>query len=790
MINITCHVGAPFPLCESTQHDVVFRLSITPLLLQSLRLTPLSMRLVEVARSLGMTGQKLRRELSQVDFGVKPTDREVPENVAQGIIRYISNKYGIEVKDESEVVVEEEERSRGGDDEKKDEKSDVDSNVEEPVEEEKKEEKKEKEHVHVMRKLTLEDVSDAAVKAHIAKSPPSRRRKPSAGRTGRTVQQKRRRHAVQEQIKKKEGVVEIPDTITVKEFAEKTGVQVPEVVSTLMKNGVMASINQNIDFDTAAIVAEEMDIQVKKTQAEVSAEELMAGNLSDLLKENDPSVLKPRPPIVTVMGHVDHGKTAILDAIRKTDVVSGEAGGITQKIGAYQVDNDGRLITFLDTPGHEAFTSMRARGAQITDVVVLVISADEGIKPTTVEAIDHAKEAGVPILVAINKMDRETADPDRVKGELASHDLQPEEWGGKTPVVLCSAKTGQGIDELLDSILILSELEELKANPSRPAVATVVESHLDSSLGPVASIVVNAGTLRNGDSIVCGATSGRIKYMADAIGENLDEVGPSGAVRISGLSAVPKTGDILQVVQDEKEAKSLLSKIQEARDRDRKRGLADLITRLSEGQMTMLKIVLKADSQGEIEAIRGALSKIEKESQGVKVMPKIIHTACGNITESDVMMAAASDGIVLGFNVIVSSRVEEIARMQGVKVKLYDVIYELIDDVESLLAGLVEPEEEEKVLGHLEVRGLFFRKKSDQVIGGMITDGVFKRVPFRIMRDSEEVGTGRITNVKHADKDVKESKAGRECGLRIECSVDILEGDVIEGFVREFRKKG
>ena len=585
-------------------------------------------------------------------------------------------------------------------------------------------------------------------------------------------------------------MVEIPDTITVKEFAEKTGVQVPEVVSTLMKNGVMASINQNIDFDTAAIVAEEMDIQVKKTQAEVSAEELMAGNLSDLLKENDPSVLKPRPPIVTVMGHVDHGKTAILDAIRKTDVVSGEAGGITQKIGAYQVDNDGRLITFLDTPGHEAFTSMRARGAQITDVVVLVISADEGIKPTTVEAIDHAKEAGVPILVAINKMDRETADPDRVKGELAGHDLQPEEWGGKTPVVLCSAKTGQGIDELLDSILILSELEELKANPSRPAVATVVESHLDSSLGPVASIVVNAGTLRNGDSIVCGATSGRIKYMADAIGENLDEVGPSGAVRISGLSAVPKTGDILQVVQDEKEAKSLLSKIQEARDRDRKRGLADLITRLSEGQMTMLKIVLKADSQGEIEAIRGALSKIEKESQGVKVMPKIIHTACGNITESDVMMAAASDGIVLGFNVIVSSRVEEIARMQGVKVKLYDVIYELIDDVESLLAGLVEPEEEEKVLGHLEVRGLFFRKKSDQVIGGMITDGVFKRVPFRIMRDGEEVGTGRITNVKHADKDVKESKAGRECGLRIECSVDILEGDVIEGFVREFRKKG
>ncbi len=752
------------------------------------------MRLVEVARSLGMTGQKLRRELTQVDFGVKPTDREVPDTVAQGIIRYISQKYGIEVKDESEVAEEETQLSEEEVQEEASEVSDeevVESESPEDVKEAKGEKEGEKkEQVHVMRKLTLEDVSDAAVKAHAAKSPPSRRRKPSARRTGRTVQQKRRKHAVQEQIKKKEGVVEIPDAITVKEFAEKTGVQVPEVVSTLMKNGVMASINQNIDFDTAAIVAEEMDIQVKKTQVEVSAEGLLTGNLEELLKEDDKSVLKPRAPIVTIMGHVDHGKTAILDAIRKTDVVSGEAGGITQKIGAYQVENDGKPITFLDTPGHEAFTSMRARGAQITDIVVLVISADEGIKPTTVEAIDHAKDAGVPILVAINKMDRETADPDRVKGELAGHDLQPEEWGGKTPVVLCSAKTGQGIDELLDSILILSEIAELKASPSRPAVATVVESHLDSSLGPVASIVVNAGTLRNGDSIVCGATSGRIKYMADASGESLDEVQPSGTVRISGLSAVPRTGDILQVVQDDQEAKKLLSQIQDARERDRKRGLADLITRLSEGQMTMLKIVLKADSQGEIEAIRGALAKIEKESQGVKVMPKVIHTACGNITESDVMMAAASEGIVLGFNVIVSTHVEEMAQTQGVKVKLYDVIYELIDDVESLLSGLVEPEEEEKVVGHLEVRALFFRKKSDQVIGGMVTDGMFKRVPFRIMRDGEEVGAGRITNVKNGEKDVKESKEGRECGLRIDCSADIQEGDVIEGFVREFKKKG
>jgi len=430
---------------------------------------------------------------------------------------------------------------------------------------------------------------------------------------------------------------------------------------------------------------------------------------------------------------------------------------------------------------------MRARGAQITDIVILVVAADEGIKPTTIEAIDHAKDAGVPILVALNKIDREGADPDRVKGELAQYGLQPEDWGGTTPIVLCSAKTGQGITSLLEHVLILAELAALKASPTRPAIATVIESHLNSSLGPVASVVVNAGTLRIGDIIVCGATSGRVKSMEDSHGKRLTEIGPSGAVRIAGLSSMPETGDILQAVRDEGEARNVLQHIQEVRDLQKKRGLRDLITRLSEGKMHILKIVLKADSLGEIEAIQNALANAKRSAQDV--IPKVVHSAAGNISESDVMMAAASEGIVLGFNVTISTHVEMVARKHGVEVRLYDVIYKLLEDIESLLLGLIEPEEEENVIGHLTIRGLFFRKKSDQVIGGLVTDGVLKRVPFRLFRESQLVGTGRITSLKHVDKEVKEAKEDKEYGLRIDCALDLREGDVLEAFTKEFKKK-
>jgi translation initiation factor IF-2 len=752
----------------------------------------ISMRLIEVARKLGMTGQQLRRELKEVDFGVKPTDREIADRIAQGIIRYVATKHGITIKEDEEGVEQEEVvEDKGADDEEKVDKVDkVDK--EKKVEKEEKKEETDDKKVHVLRKLSLEGVSDAAVRAQAASRPAPRRvmskkdrdRQRQDADVDKALQKKPTE--VQQQIKKKEGIVEIPEAITVKEFAEKTGVQVPKIISVLMKNGVMATINQTIDFDTAGIVAHEFKVQVKKAKVAVSAEGLLAGNLATLLEEEDKSVLKVRPPVVTVMGHVDHGKTAILDAIRKTDVVSQEAGGITQGIGAYQVEHEGKHITFLDTPGHQAFTAMRARGAQITDIVVLVVAAEEGIKPTTIEAIDHAKDAGVPILVAINKIDKEGADKDRVMGELAQHELQPEEWGGQTPVVACSAKTGQGISDLLDHILILAEIGDLKANPNRSAVGTIIESHLDPSLGPVGSVVVNAGTLKVGDIFVCGAISGKVKSMDNAKKDRIDLVGPSGAVRISGFSSVPETGDILQVVGSEQEAKKLHTEILAARELSKKRGISDLISRLSEGKLTTLKIVLKADSVGSLEAIEGALSKIKTESGAA---PKVIHGSVGSIAESDVMMAAASGGIVLGFDVVLSTHVERIAGNNGVEVRLYDVIYELLDEVTGILEGLIEPEEKERVIGRLEVKGMFFRKRSDQVIGGKVTEGILKRVPFRILRGTDEVGTGRITSLRHIDKDVKEAKEGKEYGMRIDCNFTLEEGDVLEAYVKEFKKK-
>lgn len=764
------------------------------------------MRLVEVARVLGMTGQDLRRELATVDFGVKPTDRDVPDQIAQGIIRYIARKHGIEVKVQDEAPEQKvggadpPSSARGGlrgtrglkvgDDQSEDEKEDEKNTAAglRPAEVEKVE-GGEQAKVHVLRKLTLEGVSDAAVQAHGRRVAASPRRRHAGVKMPPREKSAEVRNVVQEQIKQKQGVVELPPTITVKEFAEKTGIQVPKVIATLMQNGVLASMNQNIDFETAAIVAEELGVEVKRTAVIASAERLLAGNLQELLKDEDASLKKPRSPIVTVMGHVDHGKTAILDAIRKTDVVSGEAGGITQSIGATQVEHEGRRITFIDTPGHEAFTAMRARGAHLTDIVVLVVAADEGVKPTTLEAIAHARAAEVPIIVALNKIDRENADLDRVKGELAAQGLQPEEWGGTTPLVPCSAKTGQGINDLLETILIVAETAKLTANPDRSAVATVIESHLDSSLGPVASIIVNAGTLHLGETIVCGATFGRVKSMHDAHGDRLTAVPPSGAARIAGLSAVPETGDILQAVRDEQEARTILSTIRSAREQSRDRSLGDLVTRLSEGKMHILKIILKADAQGELQALRSSLEAMEQEKKAGGVLPKVIFAALGAVSESDVMMAAASDAIILGFNVTLPVRVEEIAAKHGVKVKLYDIIYRLLDDVASLLQGLVEPVEEERVLGQLEVKGVFFRKHNDQVIGGKVTTGILKRVPFRLLREGKEIGTGRITNIKHVDKDAKEGKEGQEYGLRVESATEILLGDVLEGFVKEFKKK-
>lgn len=759
------------------------------------------MRLIEVAKRLGMTGQQLRHELTQVDFGVKPTDREISPELAQGIVRFLARKYGIEVKEELAAAAPPEEGEER--EEKEEEKieasaAQVSSTItpgerappspEVPVSPAAAARK-----VHVLRKLSLEGVpAGAGVTGLLPPRPAPKKILTKAEKEEQRREQKLERMMkkqtieAQQQIKRKEGIVELPDPITVKEFAEKTGVQVPLVISTLMKNGVLATINQRIDFETAAIVAAEIGVVVKKVEARASAERLLAGNLKALLAGGDPSLLEWRPPIVTVMGHVDHGKTAILDAIRKTNVAASEAGGITQRIGAYEVKCGEKSITFLDTPGHEAFTAMRARGAQITDIVVLVVAADEGVQPTTVEAIHHAREAGVPILVALNKIDKEGADPDRVKGELAKAELQPEEWGGKTPVVLCSAKTGQGIESLLEHILVLAEMGNLTCNHRRPAVATVIEGHLDASLGPVASLIVNAGRLEIGDTFVYGLAIGRVKSMVDAWGRRCESVGPSGAVRIAGLPRVPEAGDILQVVSNDQEAKALLTELREATSREKKWSWGDLITRLSEGKLTVLKIVLKVDSGGSLEALEEAIGTLETEG---KVVPKIIHGGVGNITEGDVMMAAASGGMVLGFNVHLPTHVEKVAGKLGIEVRLYDVIYKLLEEISALLQGLVEPEEEMRILGHIEVRGVFFAKKSEQIIGGKVLDGVLKRVPFRIVREGKEVGTGRITSLKHIDRDIKEAKEGSECGMRVEISTPIVIGDHLEAYVKEFKRK-
>ncbi|MBT4119360.1 MAG: translation initiation factor IF-2 [Candidatus Peribacter sp.] len=741
------------------------------------------MRLVQVAKALGMTGQQLRKELENVDFGVKPTDREIPDNLAQGVVRYVARKQGLDIDMEALF----------GPMDLSDESQDS-SEKEEVVEEEKVEkveklEKKDAE-VNVLRKLTLEGVSKDAIKKQQLKLDKSSGKKRTPAK--KAVDQKPKEEATvhQEQIKKKDGVVMLPDQITVKEFAEKTGIQVPKVIQALMSNGVMANITQNIDYDTAAVIAVDMGVNVQKEESAATSEALFSRNLEDLLKD-EPENLAPRAPIVAVMGHVDHGKTSILDVIREADVVKGEAGGITQHIGAYQIEHKSKgsdevhKITFIDTPGHEAFTAMRARGAQVTDIVVLVVAADEGVKPTTIEAIDHAKDAGVQILVAINKMDKEGADPERVKGELAGHGLQAEDWGGKIPTIPCSAQTKMGIEEILDTLVLMGEEAAYKANVNRSGIATVVESHLDQSLGPLATMIINTGTLKVGEPFVCGEIYGKVRTMVNEHGEKLQEVGPSGAVRVSGLSALAEVGDILQAVPTEQRAKQLVDELKEEGALRKKRSFADLVSRLSEGKLKQLKVVLKADSQGSLDAIAEAISK--KTTDEVTV--KVIHSAIGSVTETDVMMASASDGIVVAFHAPVPAPSMRSADHEGVKVQEYDVIYALLDDIDALLQGLVVPEEDEKIMGHLEVKGVFMTKKMEQVIGGKVTDGILKRLTYRIQRGGEEVGTGRVTSLRKGDSDIKEAKEGTECGMRTDSSVLIEEGDVLEVFLKELKRK-
>ncbi len=562
-----------------------------------------------------------------------------------------------------------------------------------------------------------------------------------------------------------------------------------EVMRRLISLGIMATINQQIDYDTAAIAAAEMGFETREERTEeeeiAEAEAPKMPSWRDVQDER-PEDLRPRPAIVTVMGHVDHGKTSLLDAVRDTKVTEGEAGGITQHIGAYQVELQGKKITFLDTPGHEAFTAMRARGAQATDICILVVAADDGVQPQTKEAIAHARAAQVPIVVALNKIDKPEANPEVVKQQLADMDLLVEEWGGDVICVPVSAKKHVNIEELLENVLLVADVAELKANPSTTASGVVIEGRLDTARGPVATLLVQRGTLRVGDSLVVEDIYGRVRAMMDDEGQSVSEALPSQPVVVLGLGAVPEAGAAFEVVESDRAARSMASERAQARKpaaaAEPRVSLEEAFARMREAQVKELNIVLKADVQGSLEPIVSSLEKLETE--GLKA--RILHSATGNIGESDVMLAAASSAIVIGFNVSVDAAARSVADQEGVDIKLYSVIYQLVEDVDRALQGMLEPAYEDVVTGHAEVRAVFHISKRGNVAGCYVTDGQVARNAFvRVIRDEQVLFDGRMSSLKRFTEDVKEVRSGFECGLGLEGFDDFQEGDTLEFYQKE-----
>ncbi|MEK7015359.1 MULTISPECIES: translation initiation factor IF-2 [Bacillus] len=587
-------------------------------------------------------------------------------------------------------------------------------------------------------------------------------------------------------------IVETPDKITfsgsltVGDLAKKLSKEPSEIIKKLFMLGIMATINQDLDKDTIELIATDYGIEVEE---EVVVSETEFETFID--EQDDEENLKERPAVVTIMGHVDHGKTTLLDSIRNSKVTAGEAGGITQHIGAYQVDVNDKKITFLDTPGHAAFTTMRARGAQVTDITILVVAADDGVMPQTVEAISHAKAAGVPIIVAVNKMDKPAANPDRVMQELTEYELVPEAWGGDTIFVPISAIQGEGIDNLLEMILLVSEVEEYKANPNRYAAGTVIEAQLDKGKGTIATLLVQNGTLRVGDPIVVGTSFGRVRAMVSDIGRRVKVAGPSTPVEITGLNEVPQAGDRFMAFADEKKARQIgESRAQEAlvaqRGEKSKFSLEDLFQQIQEGDVKEINLIVKADVQGSVEAMAASLRKIDVE--GVKV--KIIHTGVGAITESDVILASASNAIVIGFNVRPDVNAKRTAELEKVDVRLHRIIYKVIEEIESAMQGMLDPEFEEKVIGQAEVRQTFKVTKVGTIAGCYVIDGKITRDSgVRIIRDGVVVFEGKLDTLKRFKDDVKEVAQNYECGITIERYNDLKEGDIIEAYVMEEVKR-
>ncbi len=585
------------------------------------------------------------------------------------------------------------------------------------------------------------------------------------------------------------GAVEIPSAITVKDLAELFGVNPADVIRELIKSGIFATINQLIDRDTASLVAAELGFEVaeaavpEQTEAKNGKEAPTPQATKEVLfEEDDPSLLQPRPPIVTVMGHVDHGKTSLLDAIRTTTVASGERGGITQHIGASEIDKDGRRVVFLDTPGHEAFTAMRARGAKVTDIAVLVVAADDGVMPQTLEAIDHAKAAKVPIVVAVNKIDKPEANPERVKTELSEHGVVIEEYGGDVPLVPVSAKTGAGLTDLLDTILIVADVQELKANPKRPAIGTVVEAELDKGRGPVATVLVQTGTLKVGDIVVVGDTYGRVRALENSRGARITKAGPSSPAVILGLAEVPAAGDILRVVADEKAARTMIEarRAGAAPEQTGRATLEDLYRQIQAGQTKELRVILKADVQGSLGAISHALEQIQND----EVRINVLHEGTGDITDNDILLASASNAIVVGFNTKVDPQARRTAEAEGVDVRLYDIIYQLTDEMRAALSGLLEPVEVEVVEGRAEVRQIF-KSGRTVICGSYVTDGRIVRSGARVYRGGKLIATDKIDSLRRFRDDVREVQTGYECGIGLAGFNDAEVGDIIECFSQQ-----
>jgi translation initiation factor IF-2 len=582
--------------------------------------------------------------------------------------------------------------------------------------------------------------------------------------------------------------IELEANISVRQLADLLQVSAIDVIKQLMRNDVMANINQVIDYETAATVASSLGYETKQ-KPKVSRKP--AGTPGEakkgkLLSGTQEKALKPRPPVVTIMGHVDHGKTRLLDAIRQTNVMASEAGGITQHIGAYQVEINGQKVTFLDTPGHEAFTAMRARGAQVTDIVILVVAADDGMMPQTLEAIDHARAAGVPIVVAINKIDKPNANLDRVKQQLSDAGLLIEEWGGDVICAPVSAKEKIGIQELLENLLLIAEMEELQANPNQPAMGVIIEAELDKTKGPLATALIHEGTLRLGDTIVAGTSWGRIKAMFNDVGKRVRKAEPATPVEILGLGNVPQVGDVLTVVTDERQAQLLIQKKQaEKQAQPKPVNLSNLYDQISTGRVKELNIILKADVQGSIEPIKDSLEDLGTEE--IKV--RVIHSGTGNVTESDVMLAIASKGIIIGFGVGAETGARRMADREGVSIRSYDVIYEVTDDVQHALKGMLEPTEVEVTEGIAEVREVFSAGKKGKVAGVYVTEGKISRGAFvRLRRGEEVVAESTVSSLRRFKDDVKEVNTGYECGLGINDVNDFQVGDTLEFFRKETRR--